>query len=394
MAGMEVFGWLSAALGLALFPWKSRRLWTVPVSDAGVVFFLIVAAIGLWVAPLDSATRWEALGSLRWIVLYFGLRAALTVGFKTEDLDSARGVLVALFVVLGGYAVLQHFWGVDLIRFDQADVAPMDEWPLGGSGKLYRAVGFLGSPMTFGHSWALWTALFAALVFADWDQNKRAAGTGWAFLFLVIALYCSYTRGAWLGAAAGVLLAAGFVQRRWMIRVLVGLGGAAVTLWVANESFRRRVEDLVSGQGHSAMDRWMIWKANAWLFLQHPWLGVGWGQNEALIGEAHRALGQVGQLGHAHNTWMQILSGTGILGAVGMVFFWGALPLVAVRAAHRDPAHRGWWIGLLAVQLALQVGGLTECNFKDAEVGHLFLFLMALLSSVSPIQERHTGRDL
>jgi O-antigen ligase len=254
------------------------------------------------------------------------------------------------------------------------------------SGSAYRARGMWGHPVTFGHSMAL--SLMMLLGFSIAMPKSKWKYIAWAStLACGLALLWSYTRGAWIGVAAAVFMMSLYLGRKVAIAsilsgvILVG-GGATIS-----EKFRDRLTSIVSMTNQSNTERLDVWRANIAMFKDNPILGVGYGVNEEIIGDYYTKLGITQEFGgHAHNNYLQFLSGTGLLGfaaytAFSLIFLWMSHRLL--RTLPKD-AHwqRAIAIGALGAQVALHVGGLTECNFKDAEVNHQYMLILALLMVV------------
>jgi putative inorganic carbon (hco3(-)) transporter len=162
---------------------------------------------------------------------------------------------------------------------------------------------------------------------------------------LAVGIGLSQSRGAWLGAAiAGgcLLLAWSRATRRLMIpgalivvlalaMALSGLLPAAVLDRLAQTIEYFGVFDVrtveVTSDNWAVVERMAHWQAGWYMFLDHPWLGVGAGNYaEAyptyFVGMWREALG------HAHNYYLNILAELGVLG--------GALLLLLLGVAFRE----------------------------------------------------------
>ena len=114
--------------------------------------------------------------------------------------------------------------------------------------------------------------------------------------------------------------------------------------------------------------------------MSSPILGVGYEYNDVLIAGVYQKLNIIdAPASHAHNTYMQFLSGTGLLGLGCFLVFIFKLMTANLKLIRQKNFHL--YAGIFGALISILVGGLTECNFKDAEVNHLFIFLGAILSS-------------
>lgn len=389
MAGMEMFGWLSVLIALVVtFQARSSNFPRRPVLMAGdysLLALLVVIVLSAFFKAPDSADKVFIIGNARFVLLFIAIRLGLEALPQSDSIDKMEKAFRAIVVLLGLialYAIFQHFTGIDYIRGHRE---PVSKFYFEG-GFTYRARGMWGHPVTFGHSMTLSLMMLLGFSIAmpkgKWKYIACASTTACG-----LALLWSYTRGAWIGAAAAVFVMSLYLGRKVAIAsilsgvILIG-GGAAF-----NEKFRDRLTSIVSLTNQSNTERLDVWRANIAMFKDNPVLGVGYGVNEEIIGDYYTKLGITQEFGgHAHNNYLQFLSGTGLLGfaaytAFSLIFLWMAHQLL--RRLPAD-AHfpRAIALGAIGAQVALHVGGLTECNFKDAEVNHQYMLILALLMVV------------
>ena len=389
MAGMEIFGWASAVLGTYL-AWKNKKLFAPQFKnlDYALLALLGVVIVGTLLNTPSPVDYMDVIGSARWMLLLIGLRNAFVVAWDEQWFKQGLKLWAFVTLIMGLYAVVQHFTGIDVIRWDNEDVKAIGDLPWGG--KVYRSVATLGSPMTYAHSVAMVICVLLGATFGAW-KAKGENIYKWRWLLFsatfagFLGLVCTYTRGAWLAGLVGGLFVIAVRSKRLLAATVVGLVLFFNGLLFVHPNLRYRFTTISETQFQSNSDRMTIWGANWEIFKDYPILGVGYGENERLIGNYYDRLHIQGQLGHAHNTFMQFLAGTGIIGFslyLFVILFFGILTWREYKKA-QTPLAKGLFLGLFAAQIAIQVGGLTECNFKDAEVNHLYLFLMAVVSSVS-----------
>src|SRR5207253_6934884 len=196
-----------------------------------------------------------------------------------------------------------------------------------------------------------------------------------ATALMAVGIGLSQSRGAWLGAAvAGVslLLAWSPFTRRLLIPVVLG---GALTLALALTGllpaaildrlaqtveyfgvFDVRTVQLTS-ENWAVVERMAHWQAGWYMFLDHPWLGVGAGNYAAAYPDYFVATWREA-LGHAHNYYLNILAELGVVGGAVLVWLlWlsfvrlGGAPgrSDAMRSGFVPPWRRvcvgGWWIG-------------------------------------------------
>lgn len=391
MSGMEIFGWGTCAFGLiyiAVDFFSSDREFEFfrLGSDLPMIGLLIVGALGLTMnAP--NADFWSSFGALRWIMMLYLMTYALDL---TPSLNRILQIWMVGGTIIAGYAIFQHFTGQDLrqefgLRLESA-VTPA---PFQNNENLYQSVGLFGHHLTYGYSFGLLFCFpFAALALSQRKPTYWRVGFFVATLIIGMSLVWTYGRGVWMATAAAMLLIGSYVSRKYLISLLV-VGTAAVTIYYySSEGFRERLDSVSSATYHSNSDRRELWKANIAMFQDNPWLGVGYLQNETLLDEYMKRLGLHSDVGgHAHNTYFNFLATTGFLGLSCYLFFVLSFLLMTHRLWLEVPRTHFWHrvivLGALGAQIHMHIGGLTQCNFLDAEVNHLYIMILAVIAYMS-----------
>lgn len=390
MSGMELTGWLSAVLTLKYivldrFSKQKEFSFFALGADLSLLGFLIIAALGLWLnAP--QADFIKELGSLRWALLLYLLTYAFAI---FPGINRFVYTILIVGTLMGAYAVFQHFTGIDL-RYEwglrptsAVTPAPID------NPDVFQSVGLMSHHLTYGY-------LFSMVFCFPLAALMLSARRSWAFRTLMLAstvvigmsLVWTYGRGVWIATAAAVLFMGAYVSRKALFGLLILLGVVGVTLYSANDGFRQRLESIWSGDSRSNSDRQDLWRANVEMLGDHPWIGIGWNQNEGLVAKYYERLGITNDFtGHAHNSYLQVLANTGILGFAFYAFFILGFLLMTHRLWSEVPRTHYWHrvivLAALGAQISLHAGGLTQWNFGDAEVNHFFIFVLALVAYMS-----------
>ena len=200
--------------------------------------------------------------------------------------------------------------------------------------------------------------LLAALPRCRPAAGKLAFAAGLAALAIGIAY--SFSRSAYLGALAVVVV---FAARR-RLRGLAGLAVAAGAVLAALPSaVSARLATLwgSGGQDVSSALRVDLWHSALGMFAAHPAFGVGYQNFSAELpgyftatGNYNPALIQFSQLDYAHNTYLTILAETGLAGAAGVA----ALVVLGWRRAWAA-WRAGDWAGEAAL---LGLAGIGVCS--------------------------------
>jgi len=206
-----------------------------------------------------------------------------------------------------------------------------------------------------------------------------------SMLPVLVSLWATVTRGAYVAVTAGVLCIALLRNRRVVIPVLLLI---AVLILFAPPYIKARIESIVDVNHPENKVRLELWKAGIAIFRDHPVVGVGDIDTGLLIDKyADPSLPRL--WGHLHNTLLQVLVNYGVIGFVVFVAMfvkiarveWGIYTLV------REDWFRGSFaVGVLAALVAFFVNGLTEWNFGDQEVITLIWTTLGMLIGIGGLE--------
>ena len=302
------------------------------------------------------------------------LVAALYVSVDALDsAERAERVLSALALVVAGAA---------MVGLLQVNLCPGPEADYGAPAWLYhrcaRARGFFSSYMTLAGVLSL--TLLVSLPRLLLDRTGRPwLATAW--VASLGGLAATYTRGAWIGFASGVLaLWPPIRRRRWLLAVgFLVLGGAVLA---GPQHLRERALTMTAPDDVTVKERIYMWRSGIAMWREHPWLGVGPGGVKRDYRHYAPAEALMQRTGHLHNSALQILVETGVAGLLAWLWLWAAFFTEAVRRLRRLPAaairERALVAGSLAAITGFLVAGLAEHNFGDSEVVMLAWMIMAL----------------
>lgn len=392
------FGGLVARRG------RLRRFERNPTLIA-TILLTAVFAIGAWTSAALSEWLKEW---LKWLVM-----AALIWQLSFERGGRWRWLVYAVAVAAAGNAL------VGLYIF------------LGGSGadhlliltRFYRAFGTFGQPNPFGGfmgialpvcSMAAWG--MAGRLWANWRAGKPVHAAqiaqllAWtaAALLVAAALLASWSRGAWLGTAVAALVLVIALPRRLLHGLLLALTAVAlaVVLWqmgILPDALVSRltssVVDLVAindvrgidahAGNYAVIERLAHWQAAVEMARDHPYFGVGLG-NYSVRYEQYRLINWQLPLGHAHNTYLNLLAETGMVGLLAYLAYWAfMLRICWSLRRHPDILARSLGVGLLGCWIYLAAHSFFDYLF----VNTLFLH-MGVLLSVQAILHRQTQSAL
>jgi len=355
------------------------------------VLLSAVFAIGVWNSEslaewLKEWLKWLVMAGLVWQLAFErgGRWRWLVYAVAVAALANA---LVGLYIFLGGS-------GADHLLI---------------LGRFYRAFGTFGQPNPFGGFMgiALPICSMAALGMAmqlwmDWRAGRMikvariAQLLAWAVAALLVAaaLLASWSRGAWLGTACAALALVIALPRRLLHGLLLALLAVALffALWQAGilpdalvSRLSSSLVDLVviddvrgvdaHAGNYAVIERLAHWQAALDMARDHPYFGVGLG-NYSVRYAQYRLINWQLPLGHAHNTYLNLLAETGLVGMLAFLAYWACMWRVCWSLRqHPDPFARSLGVGLLGCWVYLAAHSFFDYLF----VNTLFLHIGVLL---------------
>lgn len=393
-------------LGLALAGWLARglaqRRIIVPRSGLLVAFGIYLAASLLSLVPTGSASL--ELG-LKEIVKWAEMAAIIVLVVSEAGRGRARWVLAA--VLLAGLAqALIGIWQYQFRGFGPDTFLIL--------GNHYRAYGTFEQPNPYagylGLVWPIaaglaWSLLARARTTRRAGPAIVAAGLALAAGLMLFALYVSFSRGAWLGAAAAALaLVAALPRRIWLGVALVGLGlavgwalaangllPASLTARLAQVGDFTAVTDVtgidITDSNFAIVERLAHWQAAEGMARDNPWLGVGVGNYEVAY-PAYSLINWPNALGHAHMIYLNVLAETGLVGLAAYGILWLAVLGLTIRTISRtNGLSRGLALGLLGAWVHLSAHQIVDdlyVNNVPLTIGALLGLLIVLARASRP----------
>ena len=349
---------------------RRERLQGTRVLAPYVVYVSIIGISTAWATSMEAAGAEAG----RWVI---AIAAFIILVHFTATATQRRLIVFVAAMALGG--VFQATYGVT-----QSILAIGPEsFRVGTEGS--RAFGTFGQPNSYAGYLEMvffpvfWVAVYLVLSLPPrlgayrlarrrgYSASRKAriellfhlvlcgilAGSAVLILGGIVA---SYSRGAWLGVAAGGLLSA-LLFHRWVrlgalffipLAVLLALGGAS-TLVPASVSDRvsSGISDLrlfdassiaVTDENFAAAERMAHWQAGWRMFEDYPVAGVGAGNFNVRYEEYYVREQFQFTRGHAHNYYIHALAETGIAGLTAYLWLIGTVAvltfLVVIRAPH------------------------------------------------------------
>lgn len=342
------------------------------LASAGLFVAALVSLIGAQFFPLFYAGQSVSIRLPQDLAKfwYFILPLILCVGWirlTQEERSKVFRAWLFTFAVLSIVGIFQYFTGWP--RKQPIPFAP----------DRFHATLFLGHHLSVAS--ILIFPFFAAfeLLFSSASRKALNISTALVSAFVAaggIALFFTYSRALWgalpFGFACVVLWK---LPKKWALAglALIVLSGAMVfQLPIVKERVRNQM-----GVG----ERVELWKANFEFFKHRPVTGVGFLKPHEVTRNyfAEKYPGRTDIfVGHAHNLYLEILSGTGILGLAAWLF-WLGIVLGALFYVIRAMPSPSFGIGLAAAWLVFLINGLTQVNFWEGKVLHQVMWTTGMI---------------
>ncbi|HXF59688.1 MAG TPA: O-antigen ligase family protein [Candidatus Saccharimonadales bacterium] len=375
---------LVKASALSLLILVATLPWTVaPMSIA----LVLCAALTILVWQLRGPARWVKtpvdLPALGWI-LALAVASLFALDPRASWPRVVKGLLLILIPVSVYHArderIARRAVAVLLVSAGLAAVFALTRFVLQGPEFPNRVKGAVGHPLTYGGQAMLVAALASALAIRC--EGRWRLGALLALGVILPALAGTYTRSAWIGYLAALVVIVAFTRARW----LTGLGaGVAALALVLPGAFRERAFSIFDPQNPWNRERVHMWEAGLRMFRDHPFTGVGL-QDLHSVYERYKSPGAVEAAGHLHSVYVHVAATMGIVGLLALAFLIVGLFRAASRAFrdHRlapvgaerlGPAIS---LGVTAALAGFLVSGLMEWNVGDEELLDLLYVMIGI----------------
>lgn len=395
--GILVAGtWVLRALAL-----REPIRWRAPLTWALMLFLFagLVSTLG----ALSLAHSAKEL--LRWAEL-------LVIFLAAGNLLRGRRIFIAAGFLLAG-AALEGLLG--LYQFFRQ--AGPEGFVL--LGRFMRAYGTFQQPNPYaGYLGLLFPMALALLLSAPSAWRGAVASRRWrvatwvgvaaAGALALAGIVASWSRGAWIGLAASTATVILLRGRRWAVALLVALAvvgalmGAGAATNLLPPAVLERFADVgayfrpfdvraveVTDANWAIVERMAHWQAGWAMFSDRPWLGVGFGNYEAVYPAYAIGIWR-DPLGHAHNYYINVAAEAGLLGlAAYLAVIAAALAQAGRGVARSSGLTRAVCIGAVGMLVHLSVHNLVDNLYVH---GMNMLVGMVLGMTLGVAWAAHDGR--
>ncbi len=333
-----------------------------------IVIYLFTQFLAAILAPNSSQTLMAFKEEWIWII-YFITAISIT---RKEQMGKIYAVLLGSSVLVGLYAVYQHFWGMDLYR---NKVLPQFE------PHNFAAMGFFGQHLTYGGY-----VMLILLLFLGWSGGLKPNFKFNLFyklslLILGLALIFSYARSAILGGVVGVLFW-GMIKGKklflYLATVVILLLGLVSIL---EPQLPKRIGYAFSPGHPSNSVRMGLWQTSWNMIKDKPIFGIGPG-NFTKFFDRYKIPKEYDTIAHPHNDYLNVWVNSGLVGLLAYLLVWFSF-------LRRFAKNFSISIPFITVLVGFMVAGLFQCYYTDQEIGMLLFFILGLGMAEIKLKEQH-----
>jgi len=339
----------------------------VPYILGWGVVLCTLAALSL-TSALDRTLATDQL-----IVLVASFLLACAVVAVCERMEDVR-ILVAVFLAVGCVMSVAAFTTTTSVTNY-------------GTVVQTRAIGFFQDPNELGSLAAMLLVVALGVALSGLPRPYRILAAVAAVL-AISALGLSLSRGAWLGAGAGVLGLAILIPRAW--RILAGVAAVGLVLGLGLGAFNAdpttvqvlssRFGQLLHPIGNPYDQRTEIWNEAEREIAARPWLGYGPANFPVASARSGSEALTVGAV-HAHDVLLTVGAEIGLPADAALIGFTLALAWAAwrTRQALRGSRDAAMAAGIAAALLAFLVHGIVDYTLRSSALMGLLWVLAALV---------------
>lgn len=250
-------------------------------------------------------------------------------------------------------------------------------------------------------SWVLvglaWRGYKMLPIQTRWVYGERLFVYG-AALFLGSILLLTQSRGAWAGVLTTAVFLLWFVNRffrRWLT-VIFAIGATILIgqlLYVGPNALGQQLFDLTvfllnQTGGDELSGRLPLWEQALYGIQDFAFTGMGMNSFRRLVPILYPFVSlsphlDVGEVGHAHNDWLQVALDLGVVGLIAYIALWVGSLLMLWQSWHhtQDVRWRRLALSFAACLLAYFIYGITDTVALGAKPGFIFWLLLGLIVS-------------
>jgi len=336
--------------------------------DFAILFFLAVSILSLAISENFGVSFYELRTVIVGpVILYLLIREA---SLDENGLLRLVDALVLAAVVVSLYGLYQYFFTADVITAEG----------------VRRIRGVYGSPNNLGLFLGRIVPLTVAFTFFGGSRRRRW-GYLWASVPILLSLYLTHSRGAWLLGVPAALLFMGLMRGR---RALLAAVTAVVVGFLALLPVARleRITSLFVLTEGTTFLRLKLWEATLAMIRDHPLFGVGldnflYQYPRYMLPEAW----QEPDLSHPHNIALDWWTRLGVMGVAALICLQVAFFHLGLRLYRslEEGDLRALVLGLMASMVAFLAHGLIDNSYFLVDLAFVFFVTLGIVRRLSSL---------
>lgn len=378
--GFAFLAWIiNKATRLRVRP-RTRLLPFTELNKPLLAFVLANVAAVIMSVNFSSSIRPFFSKTLEYLIIFFMVVDTINTKKRIRNVFAVV-ILSAFFISID--AGVQYFRGVDFLR--------------GYSMCGQRLIASFRNPNDFG-GWLVMVVFIILGLFSCRQMNKsilRKSGLGILVFTLLWCLGLSYSRGAWIGFFAGLIIFTVYKviklpKRKKVLSFLIIIVFAVGIFFLLPSTMKERIESMGVIEG-SSLFRLGLWQEALGIIKDFPVFGAGLNTYMEVSSEYSVPGGGRGMY-YPHNAYLHIAAEIGLVGLacfLWLLFRFYRLMFRGLKERRDSPLPStslgtGWGqsLGLLAGISAFLVHSFFETNFYSLRLAILFWFMLGLGVSV------------
>lgn len=326
-----------------------------------ILFGLFIAA--QVISSLFSSAQAESFENVyKRISVYIVFFAAVLFIISKEQLR----LFIRIFIVFTAIVSLTEL-SLFAAEIDKIFSRPLSEYRLG----------YFGYPITNGEIKMLILILIAPFFVVKKNYIMNKVYLALLSFPLLVTYYLTNARNALLGLFAGLIII-GALKNRYFLGGLIAF--VVLFLIFAPAPITERMISITELDHPSNKSRFVMWETGVRIIKDHPAFGVGDVDNNRIY-RMYKKPEFHGEGSHMHSNVFQILVSFGCVGFIAWLML--MLNIFYRNIKFYFKTRENEFLNILALtsvssMAALQVSGMTEWNFGDAEFAVVFWFMLAL----------------
>lgn len=349
---------------------RGKRIISFEILDLFVFFFCFVIALS-GITPGGHSGVKEALVSAGLMLIYF----------LVSNLVRSRTWLNITLALCIASATITSFIGIAefLLGFAKLDWIDSSMF----SGITGRATSVFENPNVLSSYLILIIPVTIAVCIYHKERNVRLL----CAICAAIMIWCvvlTWSRGAWLGLAAGIVLLLLSASSKNLLFVPPAAGAILIASWVFPDTFGARLGNIFTVVDSSNHYRVSIWRGVGNMLRESWACGIGAGELNFRAVYINFASFGIEDAPHAHSLYLQLLVQVGVM---GLVFLFVALFLSAQKVySHKFDSRADKATGLIAVGcfcgvVAMLGFGLFDYTWYNYRILFTFWAFLGLASA-------------